>query len=252
MFRKVFYVSLFGSAGIGILLLALLDQSDAPRESEKKPPTEVRKSPESNRPLLIKMFTYKKVDEYGLNNVLEADLLEVRPRRFMAFNAKSVNEAFLKNARIVLNTYEHKKPADELSEFFEYECPPPCIGNRLADSARMDSLGRVTRLLADKIVIELYRDDQKIVILEAATGVIDKKKEGLKFFNATLRDVRSNRFIRTRKILWDTKRKVFFIPGQYSDTGPSGRFTGSAVTIDMDFGVTPAKADAGFKNKIHK
>ncbi len=185
------------------------------------------------------MFTYTKVDEYGLNNILAADLLEVRPRRFMAFNAKSVNEAVLKNARIVLHTYEHKEPVDELFDFFEYECPPPCTGHSRTDSARIAPLGRVTRILADKITIELYRDDQKMAYWRPQLALIDKKKEGLKFFNATLQDVRSNRFIKARKILWDRKRKVFVIPGQYSDTVPSGSVTGSAVKIDMDFMITP-------------
>jgi hypothetical protein len=245
VFRKVIFASLFATAGIGILLLVLWGQSDVSRAPAKKQPTELPKSPEIDRPLLIKMFTYTKVDEYGLNNILEADLLEVRPRRFMVFNAKSVNEAVLKNAHVVLYTYEHKEPAAELFDFFDYECPPPCIGHSRTDAARIEPLGRVTRLVADKIIIELYRDDQKILILEAATGLIDKKKEGVKFFNATLQDVRSHRLIRARKILWDRKRKVFSIPGQYSETGPSGGVSGSSIEIDMDFMITTAKAATG-------
>ena len=239
MFRKVFFASLFAIAGIGILLLVLWSQTDIPEASAKKQRTELPKPPESNSPLLIKMFTYSKVDEYGLNNILTADLLEVRPRRFMAFNAKSVNEAVLRKARITLYTYEHKEPAEDLSDFFDYECPPPCIGNSRTDSARIRPLGRVTRLVADKITMELYRDDQKILVLEAATGLIDKKKEGVIFFNATLQDIRSHRSIKARKILWDRKRNLFVIPGHYSDTGASGGVNGSAVEVDMDFMVTP-------------
>lgn len=239
MFRKAFFAGLLGSAGIGILLLLLRFQSDAPQVSAKKQPTELLKSAEINRPLLIKMFTYTKVDEYGLNNILQADLLEVRPRRFMAFNAKSVNEAVLRNAHVVLYTYEHKEPAPELLDFFDYESVPLFKEQKRTDSARIEPLGRVTRLLADQITIEMYRDDQKILVLEAATALIDKKKEGINFFNATLQDVRSHRFIKSRKILWDRQRKVFVIPGQFIDTVPSGSVIGRSIEISIDFMVTP-------------
>ena len=252
VFRKAFFVGLFGSAGIGILLLVISSQSDIPEASAKKQPAELPDFSETKSPLLIKMFSYTKVDDYGLSTILQADLLEVRPRRLMAFNARSVNEAALRNARITFYNYEQNEPADDLSDFFDYECPPPCIetsrtdSGRIsplekstADSARIRPLGRVTRLVADKITIELYRDDQKIVTLKAETALINKKKEGVKFFNATLQDGRSSRFIRSRKIVWDRKRNVFIIPGHYSDTGASGSVNRSAVEVDMDFMVTP-------------
>ena len=75
--------------------------------------------------------------------------------------------------------------------------------------------------------------------MKAASCLIEKKKEGVKFFNATLQDVRSNRIVNAKKILWDRKRKVFIIPGRYVMNDPSGSVAGQSVEIDLDFMMTP-------------
>jgi len=232
MSRARLFAELSGVAGIGILLLLLGWQNDRPAVPARSKYPDLSKSLALNRPLLIKEFTYTTVDKYGMDTILEADELEVKPRRFMAFNLKFVNEAIVGNARLMVYTHEGKKP-DRL--FSRFESAMPLIGNNGNNSGRSRGLGLVTRLVFETITMELFRDEQKIIILEAATGLTEKKKEGIKFFNATLRDARSNHFVKARKILWNRKRKVFIIPGQYIGKGPSGSVTGKSVEIDMDF-----------------
>jgi hypothetical protein len=233
--KLLLFSILAGIASVGMLLSYLYENSEVTAAIENWKTVELPKHPQSKSPLLIKVFRYTAVGEYGLDNVVEADSLEVRPRRFMVFNAKSINEAILINARLALYTYENKEP---YSDLFEFESALPFAGSS-NDSGRSRVLGRVTRLVADTITIELFRDDLKIIVLEAAVGLIDKKKKGAKFFNVTLQHVLSNRIVRAENMLWDRKREVFIIPGEYIDIGPSGRVTGKSVEIDIDFKITP-------------
>ena len=238
MLCKIFLLSgLFGVAVIGIMLPRFPDQNEESALSAKRQNAKLPKPQRTKSPLILKMFRFSTVGDYGLDNVIEADYLEVRPRRFMGFNAKSINEAVLENARLAFYTYENMEPYIDL---FEFESAIPFAGS--SDEARRGrELGRVTRLIADKITIEIFQDEQKIIVLVAAAGLIEKMGEDAKFINATLRDVRSNRIVKARQIIWDEKQSVFLIPGVYSDTTPSGSATGKSVKIDIDFSITPYK-----------
>jgi hypothetical protein len=232
--RKAF---LAGSAGIAIMLLFFGWQNHESTAllSAGKRAADLPESDEFKGPLRIKMFSYNAFDENGLHNVVNADLLEIRPRRFMAFHVKSVNEAILRNAHLVF--YTHSRKQSDIC-FCEFEDAMPFSGGG-SDAAKNSRIfGRVTRLVLQKVTIEFFRDAQQTMVLAAATGLIEKKKKGAKFFRAALEDVRSNRIIRAREILWDRKRSVFVIPGKYIETNPSGSVTGVSIEIDMDFVVS--------------
>lgn len=235
--KAVLFSGLVGVAIISILLSLLWRYGEVTAVSAIRHGAELPKLPKSKSPLLIKMFNYSAMGEYGLDTIVEADSLEVRPRRFMAFNAKSVNEAVLRNARMAFHTYENREPYTDL---FEFESAIPFTGNG-SNLGRSRVLGRVTRLVADRIFIQFFRDERKIVTLEAKAGLIDKNREEAKFFEAKLQDFQSGRVVSAKKMLWDRARKVFVIPGKYSDTGPSGHVIGKSVEIDMDFKITPYK-----------
>ena len=221
---------------VAIVILFLWRQNNEPAPSAEKTIPELPKAIAVNRPLLIKQFMYTTSDEYGLDNILEADELEVKPRRFMAFNLKSVNEAIVRNAHLTVYTHDRREAADK---YFGFERAIPLAGADGDNSGRSRVLGLVTRMIIDTINMELFRDEQKVMILDAASGLIEKKKEGVKFFNATLQDVRTNRFVKAGKILWDRKRKVFIIPGRYVMNDSSRSVAGQSVEIDLDFMMTP-------------
>jgi hypothetical protein len=241
MFHNAIFASLLGWAGISVLTLLLLSQSAVSEASASKQPSQLSKSTEINSPLTIKMFTYTAVDDYGVTNILSADSMEIRPRRFMAFNAKSVNEIILRRAHLTIFSYDEMEPHTDSYDFFEFEGGSSIIGGARSGSARLKMLGRVTRLVADQITIEFFQDKKKLAILNAETGLIKKRKEGATFFNATLQDFRSETFIKSRKILWDRKHEVFVIPGRYSGTASSGSLKGRSVEIDLDFTITSYK-----------
>jgi hypothetical protein len=229
MFHNAIFASLLGWAGISVLTLLLLSQSAVSEASASKQPSQLSKSTEINSPLTIKMFTYTAVDDYGVTNILSADSMEIRPRRFMAFNAKSVNEIILRKAHLTIFSYDEMEPHTDSYDFFEFEGGSSIIGGARSGS------------VADQITIEFFQDKKKLAILNAETGLIKKRKEGATFFNATLQDFRSETFIKSRKILWDRKHEVFVIPGRYSGTASSGSLNGRSVEIDLDFTITSYK-----------
>lgn len=184
----------------------------------------------------MQSFSYTSFNDHGIDNTLEADELEIKPRRFMAFNIKSVNEAVLNNARLTVYTRED---VDSEPQYFGFEDVIPLSDDKEGRMGRSRVLGLVTRMILNKMEMDLFRDNNKIITLVAETGLVEKKDGGLKAFNAILTDVRSSRQITTRKLLWDNKDKLFLIPGPYMMSTSSGNVFGKSVEVDLDFVITP-------------
>ena len=264
--HKYLFAGIAGAVCISVLLLFWIEDN-APRVLLPKNDNSsaLSKLQKFNGPLQIKTFSYKAYDENRLDKSLEADLLEVRPRRFMAFNVKSINEAIVRDARFAFFSYSDREPD---INFFESALPfididptevlmteraedAPVMKSDSGASGWVGSLGRVTRIVLYKVNLDFYFDEQKTMALTAETGLMKKKKESARFYNATLHDVRSNRFIKGREIQWDTRRKVFVIPQRYRDFSPSGTIDGKSIEIDMDFNITSLDR-RGFNNNADK
>lgn len=71
------------------------------------------------------------------------------------------------------------------------------------------------------------------------SGLLEKKNGALEAFDATLTDIRSSRRLKTRKLLWDSKRKVFQIPGYYTVSTASGPVSGRSAEVNLDFVFSP-------------
>ena len=222
--------------GVSISLIVLGAQGDHGPSREVHNIPSVRDTGVRNRPLVIRSFSYTSYNEHGINNTLEGDKLQIKPRRFMAFNIKSINEAVVNNARLAIFTRK-----DEVSEpqYFGFENVTPLMDEEKGGGGRSKALGLVTRMIFRTMEMDLLRDNKKIIKLVAETGLIEKKKEGLNAFNAILTDVRTCRRITTRKLLWNGKRKVFRIPGPYRMSSSSGDVSGRSVEVDLDFEITP-------------
>jgi hypothetical protein len=185
-------------------------------------------------PLQIKDFRYAGQEQNRLVRVLEARELVVQPRRFGVFNIKSVNEAVLKDAHFEVHFYEEAVEEIPLFDYQQVQRPSESTGRRPHEAVT----GVVTRAIAKGVLYRIFRDESEKIVLHAEYGVMEKRKSGPEFFNATIKDSGSDSFIRSRKILWDEQERVFVIPGAYAMSASGRRTSGKAVQVDLDFRIT--------------
>ena len=188
-------------------------------------------------PLQISEFTYTSQDQDRLVHVLQAKQLVIRPRRFMVFNIKSVNEVVLQNARLETHFYQESAIKTSL---FDYQEVVPFEQSSSSKRHRGSAVGLVTRLIANCVRVDIFREDILAIVLAAEYGLVEKKKSEAEFINAILKDSRSDRVIRSRRILWDEKRKLFVIPGTYALSASGNNTSGQSIEVDLDFNIRPA------------
>ncbi|MGD2073490.1 MAG: hypothetical protein PVI91_06620 [Gammaproteobacteria bacterium] len=216
----------------GLLLLSVFPLPELHRD----PLTQVTSTRNKRLPLLIKEFRYTGQDQNRLVHVLEARELVVQPRRFAVFNIKSINEAVLRAAHFEVHFYED---GIENTPLFDYqEVQPFTEGSHKRRNGSL--IGLVTRVIANGVRYDIFRNEKRKMVLVAEHGVMEKRKSGVEFFHAVIKDSGSDRFIRSRKILWNEHRKVFVIPGAYAMSASGNNTSGEAIEIDLDFTITSA------------
>jgi hypothetical protein len=192
-------------------------------------------------PLQLTDFWYSAQDENGVLNTVEADNLVIRPRRYLVFNIKSLNEAILTRAHLQVHLRD-KDNADVNPFDVKYEdiIPFTDSGAGSENRSRGSGFGIVTRLLAEDLTLDVLRKASTTLVLTAERGLVENRKGEAQFINATLSDPRTGRLIRSNRILWDNKRKKFMVPGTYSLTAPRDQVRGEAISVDLDFNIKPA------------
>lgn len=233
--ERVFILPFYGcialAAGLIAVWILLWSGTDGEPEAQKENGRIKR------MPLQISEFRYTSQDQDRLVHVLQAKQLVIQPRRFMVFNIKSINEAVLQNAR--LETHFYPESAKQSSLFDFQEVMPfgqSTRGTRHTGSA----VGLVTRLIANRIRVDIFRGDRQAIVLAANYGLVEKKNSEAEFINAILKDSRSDRVIRSSRILWDEKRRLFVIPGTYAMSASGNDTSGQSIEIDLDFNIRPA------------
>jgi hypothetical protein len=233
--HRVYRLLYFGciALAVGILALGILPWPGADGE-----PVALKVGRRIKQlPLQISEFTYTSQDQNRLVHVLHAEQLVIRPRRFTVFNIKSINEALVENARFELHLYAKAATDNTLSD---YEKVLPFNQAKRGNHRHGAVVGMVTRLIANGVRVDIFRDEIPAIVLAAEYGLVEKRKPEAVFINAILKDSRSDRVVRSRTILWDEKRMLFVIPGPYVMSASGNDDRGKSIEIDLDFNIKPA------------
>ena len=233
--KRVFLLLFYGciTLSVGLIALRIIPWSGNDGEPEALDTGDRIK----RMPLQISEFTYTSQHHDRVVHILQAKQLVIRPRRFMVFNIKSVNEAVLQNARLERHFYTESANQSSLFDFLEVmPFEQSSSGKRSTGSA----VGLVTRLITNHVRVDIIRDDVEALVLAAEYGLVEKKKSEAEFINAILKDSRSDRVIRSSRMLWDEKRMLFVIPGTYAMSVSENDTSGQSIEIDLDFNIRPA------------
>jgi len=216
----------------GILSLGIISWTGTDSD-----PVPVRtRAPSKQLPLQIRDFRYSSQDENRIVHALQAEQLVIQPRRFRVFNIKSVNEAVLQNAHF--ESYSYKKTAMH-TPLLEYQKVIPFSKGARGRHRNGSVTGLVTRLIAKGVRFDIFRDGRQSIALTAEYGLVEKKRSEAEFVNGIIKDSRSDRVIRSSRILWKEKRKVFVIPDAYAMSASGTHTTGKSIEIDLEFNIAP-------------
>jgi hypothetical protein len=184
---------------------------------------------------ILSSFTYNVYESDELVNVLEAEDLNVNPRRMLFFNIKNVNELTLTNARF--HVYLREGKPSHTDPFSVTESALSVSEGDEDDRDWPKQFGLITRQVVRGLVQNIYQDQILVMVVKADTVYIDEETDDTEYLNTSLTDVRSDRAILCKKAIWDKKEKAFKIPGPYllSESGQQKR--GNAIKVDYDFTV---------------
>lgn len=219
-----------GISGIFLLLFGLgiwLSVHDQDTFQEIPQKTDRRVIP------ILTSFTYNVYDGDELVNALEAEDLNVNPRRMLFFNIKNVNEMTLTDARFDVYLREGKPSDTDLFSVMESS-----VSVQEDDKDGQDwpkQFGLITRQVVKGLVQNIYQDQILVMVVKADTIYMDRDTDDTEYLNTSLTDARSSRTILCKKAIWDKKENVFKIPGPYLLLESGQQKRGNAIKVNYDF-----------------
>ena len=217
------------SLSLGFILWQVRPGPDAPPVPAST--TAERDAPPS---ILLKDFSIAVYNDDSKSfSKLDADALHVKPRKFYIFNIKPFNYAIIDNAKLEIH-FHAGIPAD-IDFPFDKEY-------LLSNSKKnvFKSIDSITGLVINGLILDIYKSSELYLQVKAEKSFVDfLRNNEVEMRNSILENVFSKKVIRSNLIVWDTKEKVFKVPGEYVAMNPQGRATGKGIKVHLDFTVTP-------------
>jgi len=63
--------------------------------------------------------------------------------------------------------------------------------------------------------------------------------------NVNMIDISTGKSIKGRSVIWNDKKSIFEIAGQYTAETDDGILNGEMITVDLDFGISPLQRRKG-------
>ena len=217
-------------AGLMIFFSVAVDEPNSPA-------SEPEQSFEYGYPW-IKGLKYEVSGPNGIVTRVKADSLSLVARRIFLFNIKSLNEIQLENAEIEAHFFEEPSEKLDLLPFHDDSNLFGSGGILAAESGK--PYGTITRSVIYRgVSVKIFNSDALVLTLTADSASVKNKKSYPEFFRARLESAESGKRIISDKIIWDVKARWFVIPGPYLAQTPKGRASGTDITVDLDFNVSP-------------
>ncbi len=223
VFRFLPVTLILGTLAVaGWIFWGLSQQPEAPVASSSSP----------SAPLSIKGLAYSNYEGDQLLSRVEANRLQVRPRKFFVFNIKSVNEVILEQGRFEIHMVENQEAGK--GERFSLGAELSTSVNGLAG---LKGMGRITRCLVGGMAMDIFLAGKPHFLVKAEKAFMDFQKKETRFENVLLEGGASEKKIWAEQVWWDEGQQIFRIPGKYKARTPRGNASGEGILIDLDFRV---------------
>ncbi len=183
-------------------------------------------------PLAIQGLSYSNYEGDKLLSRLEANRLQVRPRKFFVFNLKSVNEVMLEQGRFEIHMVENQEAGEGASFSLGAE-----LSTSVNGLAGLKGMGRITRCLVGGMAMDIFKSGKPHFLVKAEKAFMDFHKKETRLENVLLEGVGSEKKVWAEQAWWDEERQIFRIPGKYRARTPRGNASGEGIRVDLDFRV---------------
>ena len=189
----------------------------------------------------IKSSLYK---EGRLTEIISADNITVRSRRFGLFRFRNMNEMVIRNLSVDFcleqnggNSTVRQSLLGSIQNGFQ----------DTADSTQHSSrIGRITAVTIEGFHY-VSRGPSQLIYLEceAKRGEMKQNSKKLKLINCILMQPANAKKIVAKKAYWDEEAQRFEINGSYKIITPTGTTSGTGLAIDLYFKCDDLNQDVG-------
>jgi len=194
------------------------------------------KGKNSQKPLSIIDMAYNTYRDEELVSKIQVQEFQVRPRKFGIFRIRNINEVALRKARFDLFHGTSAKAGQDAREEVSLSAG---LSESINGLAGLRGMGQITRATMDPMVLNIYRDGQPSLHLQAGRAIFDLKKQLFDFKKTRLLGPRKNFQLVTPLLRWDEQHKVFLVPGEYRLITGEGIRKGSGAVVDGEFNLRP-------------
>jgi len=243
--------------GSAIFLLWHVTESSGPAVGGNKINVLVRNQSKNNlsrqinskAPFKMSGLAYNNYNDGRLMSSVKADVIKVERRKFWAFNVRPFTETVLENASIQLHLYTDQI-SDGGEQRNEHDMNMLSFGKEvLSVGSSFNDLsmnnGLVTRGVMKGLTLEIFEDKNQSMLITAQKAFVDFKKKALKMVNVYMKDISTGKMIKSRSVIWNDKKNVFEINGQYIADTEHGILKGEMISVDLDFDISPLKRGKG-------
>jgi hypothetical protein len=166
---------------------------------------------------------------------VRADEFKVGPRKFFIFNIRPFNEVVLTNAILEVHLYPEMPKGVGLFSLGEN-----ILSAKDANAkTTLKGMGVLTRGVINGFILEVFKAGRPCLLVKAKKVYIDFKRKEANLIDASIKEILSQKLIKSESIIWSEKEKIFKIPGPYFTLTPRGRANGKGIKVDLDFVVSP-------------
>ncbi len=178
---------------------------------DSTPPPQERFHVDLNRPMQISGLRYSNYYDDNLESRLEFDNFQVRPRRFGPFKIQSVNEIFIRNARIQrLPVAQKEEKQEEEKDSISNQLPAS-----LKEFLKSQKIGRVQRVVFEGLQytrIDSHAEGITSKIM-ARHAEYDFRQKKLILTNAALNNYAVTRHLIAKEIEWNESKRAWWVSG---------------------------------------
>lgn len=164
-----------------------------------------------NRPIQMSGMRYSSYYDSNLLSRVTFDNLQVRPRRFGPFKIQSINEVFIRNARIE----KRPTPLKEAPSNKGKSSSSTNLSSNLKQFLISQKVGRVQRIIVMGLQYVRINNHVDGIISQiiARKAEYDLRGKKLVLTDAQLDDYASTRHLSAKKLEWSEKRRAWWVSG---------------------------------------
>jgi len=185
--------------------------------------------------LLVQGIQFHSFNGTELTVKIKAKKIMVKPRKFFAFNFKSINDINLQD--VTIDFFRQNEDSCNLSlnelKSMAFSSPKKKKSASRALQFGETRTGLITRGVITNFVLNVHKNGVLYRVIKASTAHVDFKKNRAKLTDGTIEDMNSKEIIRSNSIVLKGNENILSVPGQYVILSSKGITRGKGLNLKL-------------------